>query len=132
MQQGGFSSSKRLISFEPRCEKTGFCIWENKDADQLRGHCEADQCLCFRYMDSTIPLLSKVENFKPLAIFCGSTVWVVSDLVGNPRRPKTEWLIYGKYRVHIHLCLFNFLQNVHGKAIIFFYFLFYQFFFASS
>ena len=47
--------------------KPTFCICENKDADQLRGnreadqHCEADQRLCFRYIDSTIPLLSKSE-----------------------------------------------------------------------
>ena len=39
--------------------KQAFCICENKDADQLRGNSEADQRLCFRYMDSTIPLLSK-------------------------------------------------------------------------
>ena len=26
--------------------KPGFCIWENKDADQLRGNREADQRLC--------------------------------------------------------------------------------------
>ena len=32
---------------------------ENKGDDQLRCYCEADQRLCFRYMDSTIPLLSK-------------------------------------------------------------------------
>ena len=41
--------------------KPTFCIWENKDADQLRGKREADQRLCFRYIDSTIPLLSKSE-----------------------------------------------------------------------
>ena len=46
---------------EPRREKTDFCICENKDADQLRGNREADQRLCFRYTDSTIPLLSKSE-----------------------------------------------------------------------
>ena len=39
--------------------KHTICIGENKDADQLRGNREADQRLCFRYMDSTIPLLSK-------------------------------------------------------------------------
>ena len=33
------------------------CICENKGADQLRGHCEADQRLCFHYRDSTIPIL---------------------------------------------------------------------------
>ena len=41
--------------------KPTFCICENKDADQLRGDREADQRLCFRYIDSTIPLLSKSE-----------------------------------------------------------------------
>ena len=41
--------------------KPAFCLCENKDADQLRGNREADQRLCFRYTDSTIPLLSKSE-----------------------------------------------------------------------
>ena len=41
--------------------KPAFCICENKDADQLRGNREADQRLCFRYLDSTIPRLSKSE-----------------------------------------------------------------------
>ena len=41
--------------------KPTFCICENKDADQLRGNREADQRLCFRYLDSMIPLLSKSE-----------------------------------------------------------------------
>ena len=41
--------------------KPEFCIYENKDADQLRGDREADQRLCFRHLDSTIPLLSKSE-----------------------------------------------------------------------
>ena len=41
--------------------KPDFCICENKEADQLRGNREADQRLCFRYTDSTIPLLPKSE-----------------------------------------------------------------------
>ena len=41
--------------------KPAFCICENKDADQLRGDREADQRLCFRYTDSTIPLLPSSE-----------------------------------------------------------------------
>ena len=45
----------------PVVRKPTFCICENKDADQLRGNREADQRLCFRYIDSTIPLLSKSE-----------------------------------------------------------------------
>ena len=42
--------------------KPAFCICENKDADQLRGNREADQRLCFRYTDSTIPLLHTSET----------------------------------------------------------------------
>ena len=41
--------------------KPAFYICENKDADQLRGNREADQRLCFRYTDSTIPLLPTSE-----------------------------------------------------------------------
>ena len=41
--------------------KAVFCICENKDADQPRGNREADQRLCFRYIDRTIPQLSKSE-----------------------------------------------------------------------
>ena len=41
--------------------KPRFCICENKDADQLRGYREADQRLCFHYIDSRTPLLSKSE-----------------------------------------------------------------------
>ena len=59
--------------------KPAFCICENKDADQLRGNREADQRLCFRYMDSTMPLLSKSEI---QASWLYSLVCV--GLVGNP------------------------------------------------
>ena len=41
--------------------KPAFYICENKDEDQLRGNREADQRLCFRYTDSTIPLLPIFE-----------------------------------------------------------------------
>ena len=39
--------------------KPAFCIYENKDADQLRSNCAADQRLCFRYTDNTNSLLPK-------------------------------------------------------------------------
>ena len=48
------------------------CIGENKGADQLRGNREADQRLCFRYLDSTIPHLLKFEI---------SSFWLFSLLV---------------------------------------------------
>ena len=47
--------------------KLYFCLYENKGADQLRSDCKADQRLCFRLMDSTIPLLYKSKNFQPLS-----------------------------------------------------------------
>ena len=58
--------------------KPTFCICENKGADQLRSNCKADQHLCFRYTDSTMPVL-----FQPLAIFCACTARCVSDLFSN-------------------------------------------------
>ena len=60
-------------------KKTAFCICENKAADQLCGNRTADHRLCFRYIDSTTPLLPKSEI---------SSLWLyspfVSDVVGNP------------------------------------------------
>ena len=41
--------------------KLAFCMCKNKDADQQRSNCATGQRLCFRYMESTIPLLSKSE-----------------------------------------------------------------------
>ena len=49
------------VNLSRNVRKPAFCICENKDADQLRGHREADQRLCFRNIDSTIPLLPKYE-----------------------------------------------------------------------
>ena len=43
------------MTYEPRHEKTGFLHMRKQ---RLRS---ADQRLCFRYTDSTIPLLSKSE-----------------------------------------------------------------------
>ena len=38
--------------------KQRFCIDEINDTDQFLSNCEADQRICFRFTDSTIPLLS--------------------------------------------------------------------------
>ena len=59
--------------------KPTICIGENKGADQLRGNREADQRLCFRYSDSTVPLLLKSK----ISIFCSCTARFVSDLFEN-------------------------------------------------
>ena len=50
--------------------KPNFCLGENKGADQLCSNCTADQRLCFRYTDHTIPLirLSKISSFQSFAV----------------------------------------------------------------
>ena len=62
--------------------KPDFCICENKDADQLRGgNREADQRLCFRYLDKENPsLVSSGDREIPTR---GSTV-----SVGNEASPS--------------------------------------------
>ena len=60
-------------------KKTAFCICENKDADLLRGNREADQRLCFRYSDSTIPLLFTSEISSHL-------LWLYSPVCVGPGR----------------------------------------------
>ena len=50
--------------------KPALCICENKDADQLRGNREADQRLCFRFTDDSIPLLpkSEISSLEPSSV----------------------------------------------------------------
>ena len=47
--------------------KPGFCLCENKVADQLRSNCDADQRLCLHCSDSTIPpiLITKISSSSP-------------------------------------------------------------------
>ena len=68
--------------------KPTFCIRENKDADQLRSYCEADQRLCFGYMDSTIPLLSKskissIYQSSVLVQYGLCQIWLETALLGS-------------------------------------------------
>ena len=62
--------------------KPTICIGEIKVADQLRSNCEADQRLCFRYSDSTIPLSkSKIQaSYHLLCLYS-------SVFVGPVRKP---------------------------------------------
>ena len=62
--------------------KPVFCICENKDANQVRGNREADQCLCFRFLESKVPLLPKYEI---------SILWLYSPVcVGPGRNPRRQ------------------------------------------
>ena len=67
--------------------KPTICICENKGADQLRGNREADQRLCFRYSDSTIPLLlkSKISSFQLFSVLVQvglCRTWSETQIVG--------------------------------------------------
>ena len=59
--------------------KPTICKGENKDADQLRGNREADQRLCIRFTDSTIPLLCiyeissyQLSSLAAQTVLCGT------------------------------------------------------------
>ena len=66
------SCSAHKVSLNMSCivRKPTFFICKNKDAAQLRGNSEADQRLCFRYIDSTIPLLPiyKISSLMPSSV----------------------------------------------------------------
>ena len=83
--------------------KPTICICENKDADQLPGNREADQRLCFRYIDSTIPLVpkSEISSLKP------SSVAVQPILCGT--RSETRMLVFsgrGSYILWYHFSIY--------------------------
>ena len=77
--------------------KPAFCKCENKDADQLRGNREADQRLCFRHSDSTIPLLPKFQASSHL-------LWSYSPVcVGPGRKPRRPAFSQrGSYNVYMY------------------------------
>ena len=83
--------------------KPTICICQNKDADQLHGNREAYQRLCFRYIDSTIPLLSKskTSSLKP------SSVAVQPGLCRT--RSETRMLVFsgrGSYILWYHFSIY--------------------------
>ena len=73
------------------------CICENKDADQLRDNREADQRLCFRYMDTIIPLLAKSKFHASSHL-----LWPYSLVcVGPGRKPRRPVFSHrGSYYLH--------------------------------
>ena len=96
--------------------KPAFCICENKDADQLRGNREADQRLCFRYTDSTIPLQPKSE----ISSLYPSSVAVQPGLCRTrSETPKTGFLrtrlilTFMKFHLNEHVRNLSCSNNVH-------------------
>ena len=79
--------------------KTAFCICENKGADQLYGNCEPDQCLCFRYRDSTITLLPKFQA-------CSHLLWLYSPVCVGPGQ-KTRKPVFSQRGTNETCCKKN-------------------------
>ena len=77
--------------------KQTICIGENKDADQLRGNREADQRLCFRYSDSTIPLLLKSE----ISSFYLFSVLVYRSVCIEPVRKRHCWFSHETAHLYV-------------------------------
>ena len=85
--------------------KPTICIGENKDADQLRGDREADQRLCFRYLDSTIPLLlkSEISSFKLFSVLVQTGLCRTSS--------ETTLLVFPRGGSYKLCCVFMILQG---------------------
>ena len=58
-------------------KKPAFCLYDNKDADQLHGNRAADQCLYFCYIDIAhlLYFLNQIRNF---------TMWLYSPFSVRP------------------------------------------------
>ena len=92
--------------------KPTICLAENKDADQLRSNCEADQRLCFRYSDSTVSLLLKAEisRFKLFSVnvqvdLCRT--WSETTLLVFPRGGLFEITILTLFQLRCHTFMGN-------------------------
>ena len=66
--------------------KPTICICENKGADQLHSNCEADQHLCFRCSESTIPLF-----LNPKFQASSYLLWLYSSVCVGPVRKPCSW-----------------------------------------
>ena len=83
--------------------KPTICIGENKGADQVRGNREADQRLCFRYSDSTIPPQT-----------CSETTLLVF-----PRGGSNHNVMYDSYLLKdVHSVLVNFPREYAQESMM--------------
>ena len=82
------SNMANLYMSRPMGKQTS-CICENKDADQLRGNHEADQRLCFRYSDSTVPLL-----LNPKFPTCSHLLCLYRPVCVRPIRKPHYWYFH--------------------------------------
>ena len=88
------------VLYEPRYEKTGFLHMrkQRRRSASRCGNRKADQRLCFRYTESTIPLLSKSE----ISSLLSHILWPYSPVcVGPGRKPRRPvFSEQGSYELH--------------------------------
>ena len=89
--------------------KLAFCICENKDANHLCGNREADQRLCFRFIDGTIPLLP-IYNFQA----SDHLLWLCSPVCVGPGR-KSRRPVFSQ-RVSYDASTFYYLSSEKQKS----------------
>ena len=75
--------------------KPDFCICENKSADQLCSNCTADQRLCLRYSDITIPflLITNISSLNRTSLTAQAGLcraWSETQTAGV----LSQWLLY--------------------------------------
>ena len=95
--------------------KPAFCICENKDANQLHGNGEADQHLCFQYIDSAIPLLSinEISSLQPSCV-----VFQPAGMCEDRFSHNEAHLAFYMFRERLSLIFFKFNFSVLDKCFI--------------
>ena len=97
-----------IISNEPCHEKTGFLHYA-KTKTQISFAVAAKLITAFVFAIWIVQCLlgsttyMQIRNFKPLAISCGCTAPLVSDLVGNPE----DWFSHNEAQIVSFTCLVN-------------------------
>ena len=77
--------------------RPAFCICENKDADQLCGNPEANQHLCFCYIDSTTPLF-----LNPKFQASSHLLWLCSPVCVGPG-PKPQGPVFSQRGSYVNV-----------------------------
>ena len=93
--------------------KPAFYICENKEADQLLSNCAADQCLCFRYLDSTILLLPK-SKFQASS----HLLWLYSPVCVRPGRKPQRQFFSERGSNYFCVCFFRCLVKPRLRSVI--------------
>ena len=78
-----------IVLYEPRHEKTGFCLCENKDADELRGNREAVTAKLISAFDFAKRIVQSLYFLNTEFQASSHLLWLYSPVcVGPGRKPR--------------------------------------------